>query len=160
MVNRSVRNRALSAGAVALAVLGVCLAVTGGESGPEAAPHARDAACRAAAGKLPGKIAGLERGHTVAAGVAEWGGGKIVARCGIPMPAKTPDPCATVNGVDWVWHYGQGGDGRDLLVTYGRSPGLEVTLQRGAPSDAALIELTKAASVLPRHRKCLDSQEA
>ncbi|UXY28871.1 DUF3515 domain-containing protein [Streptomyces sp. HUAS TT20] len=158
MVNRSVRNRVLLPCAATLAVLGAYMAVTGGESGPEAAPHARDAACRAAAGKLPDKIAGLERGHSGTAGVTVWGDGKIVARCGIPMPPKTPDPCATVNGVDWVWHYRQGGDDHDLLVTYGRSPGLEVTVQRGAPSDAALVELTKAASVLPKHRKCLDSQ--
>lgn len=149
----------LLTGAAALAVLGVCMAVTGGGSGPEAAPHARDAACRAAAGKLPDRIAGLERGHPGAAGVTVWGGGKIVARCGIPMPPRTPDPCATVNGVDWVWHRGQGGDGRDLLVTYGRSPGLELTVQRGAPSEAALVDLTKAAAALPQHRKCLDSQE-
>lgn len=153
------RNRILLTGTVALAVLGVYMVVTGGESGPEAAPHARDAACQAAAGKLPDKIAGLKRDHSGAPGVTVWGGGKIVARCGIPMPPKTPDPCATVNGVDWVWRYRQGGDGRDLLVTYGRSPGLEVTVQRGAPSDAALVELTKAASVLPKHRKCLDSQD-
>lgn len=73
-----------------------------------------------------------------------------------PDAPKTPDACATVNGVDWVWHDRQDGDGRDLLVTYGRFPGLEVTVQRGAPSDAALVELTKAASALPRHRKCLD----
>ncbi|MCS0601734.1 DUF3515 domain-containing protein [Streptomyces sp. LP11] len=149
------RNRILSAGAV---TLGLCLAVTGCESGPEAAPRAGDAACRAAAGKLPEKIAGLERGDADAAGVAVWGDGKIVARCGIPMPRPTPDPCTTVNGVDWVWRYRQGDDGHDLLVTYGRSPGLEVTVRSGAPSEAALVELTKAAYELPRHRKCLDRE--
>ncbi|MES4887380.1 DUF3515 family protein [Streptomyces sp. NPDC096012] len=158
MTNRTRGTWIPLVGGLAVCALGVAFAVVPSAQGPRPAPYARDQACARMAGKLPDKIGELDLHRPVVDGIAVWGDGSVVARCGIPMPEKTTEPCATVNGVDWVWRDQQKQAGRNLLVTYGRSPALELSLDRAAPSDTALITLTHAASVLPMHRKCIDAE--
>ncbi|MEV6833646.1 DUF3515 domain-containing protein [Streptomyces sp. NPDC051133] len=158
MTNRTRRTWIPLAGALAVCALGVAFAVVPSAERPRPAPFAHDPACARVAGQLPHKMGKLGLHLPVTDGIAVWGDNSVVVRCGIPMPDKTSDPCVTVDGVDWVWRYRQNKEGRSLLVTYGRSPALELSLDRAAPSDTALTTLTRAASELPRQRKCLDSQ--
>jgi hypothetical protein len=58
--------------------------------------------------------------------------------------------------VDWAWRTSTDDDGREVLVTYGREPSVEVQLTAGkAAPDAVLVELSSVVKPLKQSNECL-----
>lgn len=116
----------------------------------EPAALADEPACATAVQKLPESLAGAveQPVNDEAAGSARaWGNPAIVARCGVVPPGPTTDPCVTVDDVDWVV---QDLDDGVALVTYGRTPALEVLVPLSYPQSVDLVApLADAAQELP-----------
>ncbi|WP_326581005.1 DUF3515 domain-containing protein [Streptomyces sp. NBC_00481] len=156
---RNTRIAGLTIGAIALTTTAAVVAVRMlGEPSFSfaAAPLADDPACARISEQYPDRLAGLDRADTSTKGAAVWGDGAVVARCGFPRLNATADACAEVDGVDWVWRTSKGGDGRELLVTYGREPSVEVQLVRGqAAADSVLVGLSSLVKPIKQTRECL-----
>ncbi|MEV6164479.1 DUF3515 domain-containing protein [Streptomyces sp. NPDC052052] len=102
---------------------------------PEAAAY-----CRALQKELPKTVAGLDRGDTGTKSelTAQWGGGEIVLRCGVPRPEKMDDPMAKgteANGVNWLLEQPEGAGPR-FTTTY-RKAYVEVSLSTAYAHDAS-----------------------
>lgn len=84
----------------------------------------------------------------------------VVARCGVTPPGPTTDPCASVNGVDWVLREQGGEDETWIATTYGRNPAVEVIFDGAAVSSSVVFaELSAAVEQIPAEQKCLDLQD-
>ncbi|MCK1796630.1 DUF3515 domain-containing protein [Streptomyces sp. XM4193] len=156
------RTRVLVATALAaLVVVGVLTvrAMTAdGGSGVEVepAPLADDPACVRIEKGYPDRLDGMERDDTDAAGAASWGDGSVVLRCGMKRPVPSADSCATVDGVDWLWRERESGEGRKVLLTFGREPGVQASVADEVPAlDSVLIELSKLVKPVEQTEKCL-----
>jgi hypothetical protein len=116
----------------------------------EPAARADDPACA--------RIAGHERDDTSTPGVAVWGDGTVVLRCGLEPPARTTDPCFGVNGVDWVFRESRSAEqGRKILITYGRNPAVEAFVSdRITEIDSVLVSLSDVVKPIERKDgKCI-----
>lgn len=124
------------------------------------APLADDPACTRVGERYPNRLAGLDRSDTTTKGAAVWGDGAVVARCGFPRLKATADACAQVNGVDWAWRTSTDDDGREVLVTYGREPSVEVQLTVGkAAPDSVLVGLSPVVRSLKQRNECLSPSD-
>ncbi|MGG7570099.1 DUF3515 family protein [Streptomyces sirii] len=95
---------------------------------------------------------GQQREHTDLPGVAVWGDGAVVLRCGLTPPRPTTDPCVNVEGVDWVLREAEPRDGHRLLLTYGRHPAVDVTLTgQGSTTEALLVALSRIVRPMRQH---------
>lgn len=121
----------------------------------EAAHDANNPSCAEFMVLLPQELAGEKRRDTTSQATAAYGDpASIIIRCGVATPPPSTDPCATVNGVDWLT---QEGDPAWTITTYGRSPAAEVLLDPNkVASSTALVSLTAAASKLPQDSRCLN----
>ncbi|WP_217549209.1 DUF3515 family protein [Streptomyces sp. GbtcB6] len=155
---RSRRSRA----AVGLAVVGL-LAGTGlvaGELdspvfGLAQGPFAKDPGCGRLADRYPERLGGAVRDRVSFEGLAVWGHGTVELWCGVNPPAPTTDACVSVDGVDWVWRE-SAGDGRKKLVTYGRSPAVEVSVSDSvARLDTVLVDLSHLVAPIREGAECL-----
>lgn len=158
----SSRTRLLLAAGLAALVIGGALVVyaltSSGSAGPdvEAAPKADAEECARLAGHYPEQLAGLERDSTDIEGVAAWGDGEVVVRCGMEPPRPSADSCATIDGVDWLWRENESGDGRKVLLTYGRVPGVEARISDQVEAlDGVLVELSELVKPIEQRKKCL-----
>ncbi|MFE0187284.1 DUF3515 family protein [Streptomyces sp. NPDC059008] len=121
-----------------------------------AAPFAENSVCRGLDGDYPGRLAGQERTTTDVAGAAVWGDGAIILRCGLPTPKPSTDPCVTADGVDWVLRSAKGTDTSKTIVTYGRSPAVEVTMDASVKApDAVMIDLARLVKPIRQVKKCI-----
>ncbi|MCW1249598.1 DUF3515 domain-containing protein [Acaricomes phytoseiuli] len=120
-----------------------------------------DPRCAAMMVALPDVLDGQQLRETSSQGTAVWGDpAKIVLRCGVAPPGPTTDPCATVNGVDWLIRQAEGAEEADselyTVTSYGRVPATELTFsQKEVSSNNILAQLTTAASKIPQQRRCL-----
>ncbi|MFI9809305.1 DUF3515 family protein [Streptomyces sp. NPDC052301] len=120
-------------------------------------PLARSPECARIADRYPDRLAGDRRDRAGFEGLAAWGHGQVELRCGLTPPAVQKDRCVAVNGVDWVLHEAGWRHGRKVLVTYGRSPAVEVSLADSVRQpDTVLTELSRLVAPLPQHDHCLD----
>lgn len=120
-------------------------------------PFAADPACGRLADRYPDRLGGATRDRVTFEGLAVWGHGTVELRCGVNPPGPTTDACVSVDGVDWVWRKTTG-DGRKKLVTYGRSPAVEVSIADSAAGpDAALVDLGRLVAPIREGAKCLSS---
>lgn len=152
------RRAALAAAASVLTagVLVSCGADSPGE-GVTAAPHAGDAACEQLADRYPDRLGGQDLAFTDRPGVAVWGENAIVLRCGVELPVPTLDPCATVDGVDWVFREDRSKDGGKVVVTYGRDPAVEVVVSDDvAAVDDVLVDLSALVEPVKTYAKCIN----
>ncbi|MFD8819805.1 DUF3515 family protein [Streptomyces sp. NPDC059627] len=118
-------------------------------------PFAKDPGCGRLADRYPDRIGGATRDRVSFAGLAVWGHGTVELRCGVNPPGPTTDACVSVDGVDWVWRETVG-DGRKKLVTYGRSPAVEVSVSDSvAGLDAVLVDLSHLVAPIREGAKCL-----
>ena len=152
---------------VVLAVVGAsALAVASGR-GPDvaAAPAGSAPACRALLPTLPATLGSenrRERVELAVPGAVAWRGGglSVVLRCGVLPPGPSPQRCVTVGGtggreVDWLLD--RQNERAARLVTYGRTPAVEVTVDGAGAGPAVgdvLAELVPALDALPRDRRC------
>ena len=120
----------------------------------EAAPDAANPDCAAVMVALPGELAGYQLRDTGSQATAAWGDpSKAILRCGVPVPGPTTDPCAEVNGVDWVLREG---DGTWTATTYGREPAVEVVFNPNeVASSTVLVQLQNAVSKIEQTSQCL-----
>jgi hypothetical protein len=121
-----------------------------------AAPGGSSRECADVVDRAPQKV--LDRGRTPAeaVGVAAWGDPPIVLQCGVELAeGPTSDPCLTIEGVDWLWDNPDDDEAPATFVTYGRSPGVRVTVP-GDREEAtgALVDLAGAVSPLPSAKRC------
>ncbi|MFI5724061.1 DUF3515 family protein [Streptomyces cyaneofuscatus] len=146
---------AAAASVLAAGVLVSCGADSPGE-GVTAAPHAGDAACKQLADRYPDRLGGQDLTFTDRPGVAVWGENAIVLRCGVELPVPTLDPCATVDGVDWVFREDRSKDGGKVVVTYGRDPAVEVVVSDDvAAVDDVLVDLSALVEPVKTYTKCI-----
>ncbi|MFJ6982204.1 MULTISPECIES: DUF3515 family protein [unclassified Streptomyces] len=112
---------------------------------------AGDPRCGRITERVPRELGGRARDGVDLPGVAVWGDGDIVLRCGAEVPAPSVDPCFEADGVDWVMDLAKSTRDRKVVVTYGRRPATEVTFAAGlATTDAALLDLSAAVAPLVR----------
>ncbi|GAA3084392.1 hypothetical protein GCM10020254_30990 [Streptomyces goshikiensis] len=90
-------------------------------------------------------------------GVAGWGGGSIVLRCGVEPLAPTVNTCMNVNGTDWVLDEERAKRGGPrVLTTYGRVPSVEIAFEDdGLLAGDALVVIDGPVRDLPQKSKCL-----
>ncbi|MER6219508.1 DUF3515 family protein [Streptomyces sp900105755] len=147
---------------VVVAGLGAGAALVAGELdspvfGLAQGPFARDPACARLADRYPDRLGGAARDRVTFEGLAVWGHGTVELRCGVNPPGPTTDACVSVDGVDWVWREAAG-TGRRELVTYGRSPAVEVSAAVSvAGLDAVLVDVSHLVAPIRSGAKCLAS---
>ncbi|WP_375388897.1 DUF3515 family protein [uncultured Amnibacterium sp.] len=95
-----------------------------------AAPEAASARCAGVVVRLPDAIGTVERRATDAQATAAWGlPVTVTLTCGVPDVAAASPQCVTIGGVDWLLDEQRiDGADRQVLTTYGRSPGTQVVL--------------------------------
>ncbi len=120
----------------------------------DSAPDAANPDCAKVMVALPGEMAGYELRDTDSQATAAWGNpSRAILRCGVPVPGPTTDPCAEVNGVDWLLR-----EGEDTwtATTYGREPAVEVVFNPDeVASSTLLVQLQNAVSNIEPTRQCL-----
>ncbi|MBW4041968.1 MAG: DUF3515 family protein [Acidobacteria bacterium] len=124
------------------------------------APQATTVGCAGVIVRLPDAIGSATRRTTDAQGTAAWGiPASITLTCGVATPTVTGTPCQTIGGVDWLLGE-QRIDGvqRQVLTTYGRSPGTQIVLDPSGPTaDTVLNALSDpvAAATRTTGARCL-----
>lgn len=123
----------------------------------DSAPHAKDPKCSKAVDRSPEKVASESRDWVLGEGVASWGDGSTVLRCGVDELEPTVNLCLTVDGVDWVLDEKKLREtGVSTLTTYGRSPAVQVTYSGGREEvGGVLVDLKKSVAAIPQKRKCI-----
>ncbi|WP_411081606.1 DUF3515 family protein [Streptomyces sp. cmx-18-6] len=150
---------AVAVGALTAGVLVSCGADSPGE-GVASAPNASDPACEKAAARYPDRLGGEELTFTDRPGVAVWGENAIVLRCGVELPLPTTDPCANVEGVNWVFREERSKDDSKVIVTYGRDPAVEVVVSDEVVAvDDVLIELSTLVEPIKAYRECVGADD-
>jgi hypothetical protein len=143
---------------VAALVATVGLAACDGNSPSDLAPApgAGTPACAGVLERAPERVLDRDRSEQQAVGVAAWGDPPVVLQCGVDLPAgPTSDPCMTVNGVDWIVDNADDEEAPATFLSYGRSPGVRVTVpgERQRAADA-LVDLGPAVAPLPASKHC------
>ena len=121
-----------------------------------AAPDGGSQACAGVVDRAPAKVLDRERATPQPVGMAAWGDPPIVLQCGVTLDeGPTSDPCLAIEGVDWLLDNPGDEDRPAAFVTYGRSPGVRVTVP-GDRQEAtgALVDLAGAVSPLPVAKRC------
>jgi hypothetical protein len=120
------------------------------------APGAGTPACADVVDRAPQRVLDRERATPQALGVAAWGDPPIVLQCGVePAEGPSSDPCLAVDGVDWLLTNPDDEDAPAAFVTYGRSPGVRVTVPGNRQeANGALVDLAPAVSPLPVTKQC------
>lgn len=123
----------------------------------DSGPNAEDPKCSKVVDHSPGEVASGSRDWAIGQGVASWGDGSTILRCGIDELEPTVNLCISVDGVDWVLDEGRLKEtGISVLTTYGRSPAVEVTYSGGREEvGGVLVELKKSVNGIPQNRKCV-----
>lgn len=128
--------------------------------GIASAPRAERPECEQAATRYPDRLAGQNLSFTGRPGVAVWGDNAVVLRCGLTPPAPTLDPCATVNGVDWVFREGRSENGKKVIITYGRTPAVEAVVSDEVTAiDTVLVDLSRLVEPIKKYTKCLNADD-
>ncbi|MGW4376568.1 DUF3515 family protein [Streptomyces albidoflavus] len=153
------RTALLVGGVCVLGLGGVAVWAAGPFGGPpagvEAAARGADPACAGVVDRVPGELAGRELAGGSPPGVAVWGGGEVVLRCGFAPPPATVEHCVDIDGVHWVLEEAQR-TGSTELISYGRAPAVRLTLAEGFDrTDTALIELSAAVAPIRQERQCM-----
>ena len=146
----------LVVGALVTALTGCAAAVA-----VEPAENAADPDCASAMLAMPEAIGEHEQRETTSQATTAYGDpAAVVARCGVPPPGPSTDPCASVNGVDWVLREQGGQDGTWIATTYGRDPAVEIVFDGAAVSSPTVFaELSAAVEKIPAEEKCLGLQD-
>lgn len=155
------RTARRGAPAAALAIVAAGLVACASPVTVEAAPDAAHPDCARVMIAAPDPLGGLPLRETTSQATAAWGEEfVIVARCGVPVPGPTTDPCVSVEAggyaADWV--VADEGD-HWRATTYGRDPAVEAVIPKVRADEAVadlLAELTPSAALAPPNgRACL-----
>jgi hypothetical protein len=150
-----------AAAAVGLTAVLVARELTSPTYGIEQAPRADAPACARIARDYPATLDGHRLAGSGTPGVAVWGDKSVVLRCGLEPPAPTTDLCVTVDGVDWVYQQAESRDGRKVIITYGRSPAVEVSISaQDTAVDGALVELSRIVRPIRQNNHCIGATDS
>lgn len=150
-------------------LLPLSLLMTACGAGPvhlEPAPDATNPECAKALVAMPEELGGLAQRETTAQATTAWGDpASIILKCGVEVPGPVSDPCASVNGVDWIIKPSEEKDGSTsstqtatgtwTATTFGRSPDVQVTFDADKVSSSTLlVELGSPVAQLKQTEKC------
>lgn len=123
----------------------------------EPGPFADNPKCSDVISRAPETVLHKQRDDVTGDGVAAWGDGSVVLRCGVTPLRPTTNLCVDVNGVDWVLDEKRAQkDGVQVLTTYGRTPAVEMTVEGDGPKAGdALVDVNRAVRGIPQKSKCL-----
>jgi hypothetical protein len=141
----------LAAAALGLGLTGCTNAVA-----MQPAPSANAAACATAQVRLPDAVAStLALRDTTAQATAAWGSpSAVLYHCGVPAPTVSDLPCFAKGAVDWIR---DDRGGQIVYTTFGRSPAVQVVIDRTKATDSVLQDIGAAVETLPRDgHRCLD----
>lgn len=128
------------------------------------AGNAADPVCAEIILGAPNELAGFDKLKTTAQATTAWGDGEVppvVLRCGVEMLEPTTDECIGISpprggdDIDWVI---TNEEEEWVFTTYGRVPGLELTVPHAFPGDqpsALLANLSRIAQKSEVLRTCL-----
>lgn len=145
------------------------LALTG--CGPRAvnlqpAADAANPVCAYAMVAMPETLSGFAQRETTAQATTAWGDPTVaVLKCGAELPtAPVSDPCATVNGIDWIIKPADqdlaessehSATGTWVAETFGRTPAVQVTFDADRVSSSTLLaEIGSAVGQIPQQEQC------
>ncbi|WP_167542493.1 DUF3515 family protein [Streptomyces himastatinicus] len=123
----------------------------------EPGPYADNPKCADVISRAPETVLSKHRDDVTGEGVASWGDGSVVLRCGVTPLRPTTNLCVDVNSVDWVLDEKRANkDGVQVLTTYGRTPAVEITVEGDGPKAGdALVDVNRAVRSIPQKSKCL-----
>ncbi|WP_084693235.1 DUF3515 family protein [Actinomadura atramentaria] len=140
------------------ALLAVCLTACGTTShsyNVSAAPGGETPACTTLITKTPTKLAGRTRKTSGPEGTAVWGDGDVILRCGDISNVPPSAPCSTMNGVAWIVNEHKSEHGDRTLLSYARTPAVEITLSNRLKNQSAILRyLSTTMPALPEPPKC------
>lgn len=159
---RSIKSWRLPALAalISLPILGACAQPVV----VDAAENAADPLCAEMILGAPNELAGFKKLKTTAQATTAWGDDDtppVVLRCGVEMLQPTTDECLGIapprggEDIDWVI---TNAEEEWIFTTYGRVPGLELTVPHAFPGDqpsALLADLARIAQKGEAVRSCL-----
>lgn len=126
----------------------------------EPAEDAQNPKCADIMLSLPDKISEQPTRKTSSQGTKAWGDPSIaVLRCGVTSPGPTTDQCVSVGGVDWI---SKPSDEDDtwLFTSYGRTPAVEVLVNRKAESgNNVLAAVSPAMEKVQAEAKCVGAED-
>ena len=153
------RIRGLSV--LAAVVVGVSLAGCTPTVIVEPAADAANPKCADVMLTLPAEIDGQEERTTSSQGTKAWGDPNIaVLRCGVTPPGPTTDQCVSVSGVDWISQPADDDDSSWVFTSYGRTPAVEVLINREAESGIdVLAAVSPALTAIEPETECVGAED-
>src|SRR5699024_11436289 len=105
---------------------------------------------------LHGAVAAEPARRPSSQGATAWGDPSVaVLRCGVPPPGPTPDRCVSVSGVDWISRPADDDDSTWAFTSYGRTPAVEVLVDRRAESgNDVLAAISPALAKIEPEAEC------
>lgn len=129
----------------------------------EPAPDAANPNCAYAMVAMPKELSQLAQRQTTAQATTAWGDpAEVILKCGVEVEHPVADPCAEVNGVDWIIKPTEEDGGSETsatgtwtATTFGRNPDIQVTFNADAVSSSTILaELGSAVNQLEQTKKC------
>ncbi|WP_166972781.1 DUF3515 domain-containing protein [Brevibacterium atlanticum] len=155
------RPRALAVAAVATVLAGVALSGCSRTVIVDPAEDAANPECADIMLTLPDEISGAKARTTSSQGTKAWGDPNIaVLRCGVTPPGPTTDQCVSVSGVDWISKPTDDDDSTWMFTSYGRTPAVEVLVNRKAESgNDVLAAISPALAKIKPDEKCVGADD-
>ncbi|HJF77750.1 MAG TPA: DUF3515 domain-containing protein [Brevibacterium linens] len=155
------RRRSLTIVAMAAVVTGLVVTGCSRTVIVEPAKDAADPKCADIMLTLPDEISGQKARTTSSQGTKAWGDPNVaVLRCGVTPPGPTTDQCVSVSGVDWISKPAEDDDSTWKFTSYGRTPAVEVLVNRKAESgNDVLAAISPALSKLPPENECVGAED-
>ncbi|WP_209323324.1 DUF3515 domain-containing protein [Brevibacterium renqingii] len=155
------RRRTLALASVAAVLAGVSLAGCERTVIVEPAKDAANPKCADIMLTLPDQISGEQARTTSSQGTKAWGDPNIaVLRCGVTPPGPTTDRCVSVSGVDWISQPADDDDTTWKFTSYGRTPAVEVLVNRKAESgNDVLAAVSPALAKIKPETECVGSED-
>ena len=147
--------------AIAAVLAGVSLAGCARTVIVEPAQDAANPECADIMLTLPDEIAGEQARRTSSQGTKAWGDPSIaVLRCGVTPPGPTTDQCVSVSGVDWISKPTDDDDSTWAFTSYGRTPAVEVLVDRRAESgNDVLAAISPALAKIEPEAECVGAED-
>ncbi|MFI1935104.1 DUF3515 family protein [Streptomyces sp. NPDC020330] len=145
----------------AAAVLTVCIFAIIDSHRIHPAPEADNPRCTRITSLAPEQVSGKTRDWTIGKGVAAWGSGAAVLRCGVDELPPNINLCVSVDGIDWVLDEKTLEEkGVSILRTYGRSPAVELTYSGPREEVGGILaSLNAAIDWIPQDEECIGSSD-
>lgn len=155
------RHRAIAMASIAAALAGVSLAGCAKTVIIDPAEDAANPKCADIMLVLPDEISGQMERRTSSQGTKAWGDPNVaVLRCGVTPPGPTTDQCVSVDGIDWISKSAGDDDATWVFTSYGRTPAVEVLVNRKAESgNDVLAAVSPALNAVKPEAKCVGAQD-